>query len=1196
MAITVQHAFTSPVPDGSHTGMLQPSHWNSAHIVNISGYANEYHNHQAGIEKSDITNLLPAVTIGAGTFTVDTGNVWMFDDVDMDIMTVHTIAASGTLTPADDTTTYVCADGTTNQWVLITSLTSIDYIRYVPYFIVYKRAGSTSLHTQNIALLAHGEVESHHQRVLSCERYARETGYEQISVDASLQLTSDAGVIWSVNTRYSPGAITAATRQFPCYHSGGVWTVGASHTTPVIENLYYDDGTGLVALSTGQWVINYIYRGVEDQDHMYTVLSTAYSSLEEAKASGVIGTLPGLISSHAVLIGRVIVQQSQLVDPVNIESAFLATFAAATPVTTHNDLTGIMGDIAGYHLNSFQYGALSSINATGASNSYLKANGQWGGVTAVVGTNYATQSVSTGASSHVLYGDGRWASVAGGGGGFTLNGQTSPQTLTAGVGLSHLTGTSGQTFQIATSYGAQFQASGNYASTNHSHTNYASQSVSTAASSHVLMGNGGWSSIPAQTGNFASTNAVVANLNGQTGGQTITGGAGISHVTATSGQTFQIATSYGAQFQVSGNYQTTGNYMSTAASQSFAATTAFATSSPITGTVNSTSWNIGLNTSAAGFAHTHAYQAAGNYISTGAVTGYGTNVVKQTTTANASNSYLQADGGWGGITAAVGTNLATQSVSTGASSHVLYGDGRWDSVAGGTGGGGFTLNGQTSPQTLTAGAGLSHVTATSGQTFQIATSYGAQFQASGNYQTTGNYQTAGNYVSTNAVSGFAVQTVSTMATSHVLMGNGGWSSIPTQTASLVNTSAVPLLASMATGTTSGANGAIATAAGAATVYFANSSSYAATGHTHNQYLATNSGIQSVNGSAAASNYVLAAGGYMTTASATSGLTFGVATSALSTVFQTAGNYQTTGNYASTNFSGFAEQTVSTKTASSEFLAADGGYYSIAGGGVTNNYSGGIFGAIQGGASTTVSSGTVYLQGSGVTLAFSTSTNGSHTLNISGGGGGGAATLSQYAYPRDWVMATSGSTLITSQVHLKHLEMQANVAISAIDLPLALGCGSTTSGTQSVTINATAVFYTMNAGVLSPFLAGTFTTGRTFTSNGTASIVGNRMFQIPLASTTVLTPNDYWIGYQVQMSGWSSTVVTNMIASGSVPSLFLDWGSSVTTSNGTNIQEFQGMIAAAMTATSNTWNSTAVNRGAASWYRANIPVLIRNVAY
>ena len=368
------------------------------------GAAPLYHNHQAGLEGE------PAITDnGDGTLSIATGECWFYTDATRDTMVLHTLAGGTTLTPTNDVAGYVCADRDANDWAILTDITAIDYLQYVPYFIVFKRTGSNNMHFQKEPLGSHGEVEAHHQRVLSCERYARESGFSQISVDGAMNITSDAGVFWAVNRRYSLPAISAATRQFFNYHSASAWTV-ASHTAPVINNTQFDNGADLQSLGAGEWVINYVYKGVEDQDHCYTVLSTNYATVDEAKAAGVIGALPELITSHAVLIGRVIVQNGAAVDPANIESAFTSTFAATTPVTAHNDLTGIQGGTTGsqyYHVPASIFSRLTggsyagtgfsgtnisgTINSAGVSLS-VAAPGGGGNTVTVSGSNGTFQS------------------------------------------------------------------------------------------------------------------------------------------------------------------------------------------------------------------------------------------------------------------------------------------------------------------------------------------------------------------------------------------------------------------------------------------------------------------------------------------------------------------------------------------------------------------------------------------------------------------------------------------------------------------------------------------------------------------------------------------------------------------------------------------------------------------------------------
>jgi hypothetical protein len=317
-----------------------------------NGKADPYHNHQAGIVGSPI--VTEGTSGNAGKIQMGAIVAWFFDDSTKVAMSAHTIAESAYLTPTDDVTGYICADKVTDGWVILDSADSIDYLQYIPCLIVFKRAGSNSLHTQMIDLQFRGEIEAHHNRVIRCAKYDREPGaLESISVDASLNITGSGGYVWASNHRYSILAITTATRQFQCEIINGVWAVNpASHTSPVINNAQYNAVAGLQTLDTGKFTINYIYRGIEDQDHLYTVMGTQeYDTAELAQADNSLPATPNLISSHAMFIGRVIVGKN-LTTGFVIESAFKTIFAASTAVTDHGSLSGLADDDHTQYLTS----------------------------------------------------------------------------------------------------------------------------------------------------------------------------------------------------------------------------------------------------------------------------------------------------------------------------------------------------------------------------------------------------------------------------------------------------------------------------------------------------------------------------------------------------------------------------------------------------------------------------------------------------------------------------------------------------------------------------------------------------------------------------------------------------------------------------------------------------------------------------
>ncbi len=87
-------------------------------------------------------------------------------------------------------------------------------------------------------------------------------------------------------------------------------------------------------------MVNWYFRGQEVNDHLYEVWSNdEYDSVADAQLS-VEPLLPELITSHAFLCGRIIVQVSATTGYV--ESAFVRVFQS-TQVTNHNDLLGLQG-------------------------------------------------------------------------------------------------------------------------------------------------------------------------------------------------------------------------------------------------------------------------------------------------------------------------------------------------------------------------------------------------------------------------------------------------------------------------------------------------------------------------------------------------------------------------------------------------------------------------------------------------------------------------------------------------------------------------------------------------------------------------------------------------------------------------------------------------------------------------------------
>lgn len=307
---------------------------------------------------------------GNGTVTVAANTASFYADANKTTLQTFTIAG-GVVSLTDQKANYIVADHNSNIFVALTDPALVDYVRYLPYAEVYRNGNN--VHVQISPIFGNGEIEANHDRISKTNRYARETGLDAISVNEYLEITISGGVVWVINKPYTIPASSTSSRGFFEYHNAGIWS-STSALNPKINNSQYDNGTNLVTLTDGYWNINYIYRGIEDQDHVYVVLSSGeYATAELAKSAGIIGDVPEMVTSHAMLVGRVIAQKGATSNFV-IESSFTNTFAGASPVSTHNNLSGLQGGTDGeyYHLTAGQH-TVATTAATGTNDGYLSA-------------------------------------------------------------------------------------------------------------------------------------------------------------------------------------------------------------------------------------------------------------------------------------------------------------------------------------------------------------------------------------------------------------------------------------------------------------------------------------------------------------------------------------------------------------------------------------------------------------------------------------------------------------------------------------------------------------------------------------------------------------------------------------------------------------------------------------------------------
>lgn len=288
-----------------------------------------------------------------------------------------------------DVTNYVVADYNNGNPVfdVFTDTALIDRKKVLPYAHIFKRTGSTAIHTQLRPLRAFGEVEDHYERVASsndCYGVATDA-LNDLGIDTGLNVELTGGRVWAVNHEYEIVNVTVDTRLFWCLFYNGQWNytsgkgiastvltfeptqktissgaggllasgiiqgtkfktnstnnpgpftvvtvndttitvteslIGETRATsitfwPQLDNLHYNDQTngtnGLGLLNPGEFTCNCIWRGIENEDHMYAMVdATPYATLDAALAAMMPMDLPQLPISHAKLVGKLVIQQ-----------------------------------------------------------------------------------------------------------------------------------------------------------------------------------------------------------------------------------------------------------------------------------------------------------------------------------------------------------------------------------------------------------------------------------------------------------------------------------------------------------------------------------------------------------------------------------------------------------------------------------------------------------------------------------------------------------------------------------------------------------------------------------------------------------------------------------------------------------------------------------------------------------------------
>ena len=305
---------------------------------------------------------------GGGNITVNSINVNLFDNSAFIGGAKQYTLSALTATLTDGVNNYIVGDynGGSPIMRITTDVNEITESNVVPLLTIYR--GGTTLHSLDWDSLGLGLANKVHQSIVKTQRYRRESGLA-LSESGTRNVNVSAGVLWVGANKQNISSIASLTDNIIYFQR----TAPSAWTTQIIQsynNTEYFNGTTTVALSNNRYAVNWLYRGVESQKHLYMVLGEGDYTLAQAQASQPPSSLPPNITSHGLLVGRIIVLKGASV-ATQIDSAFNVVFTQSA-ASVHNDLSGLQGGTSGeyYHLTQSKFNAVENITASGTQTNF----------------------------------------------------------------------------------------------------------------------------------------------------------------------------------------------------------------------------------------------------------------------------------------------------------------------------------------------------------------------------------------------------------------------------------------------------------------------------------------------------------------------------------------------------------------------------------------------------------------------------------------------------------------------------------------------------------------------------------------------------------------------------------------------------------------------------------------------------------
>lgn len=279
---------------------------------------------------------------GNGTITVGSTTCMLYDNANFTGGAKYYTITGGTFTPINNISSTLAIDyngGTPIMQIQVQGLS--DFSSNIPIVTIYRSGNNISFLSWDST--AQGLSDKILERLVRTQRFARQSGLSLGEI-ATRTITITAGITYNGVTKIYLDACSSATDPTTLWaHVAGVYTPS---TITQYNNTQYDNGTDLVTLTANRYAVNWIYRQEAVSPGINVLIGTGDYTLSQAIAAQPPATVPDVIRTHSVLVGRIIVQKNAS-SAYQISSAFVTPFEPS-PISSHADLTNLDYASAGH--------------------------------------------------------------------------------------------------------------------------------------------------------------------------------------------------------------------------------------------------------------------------------------------------------------------------------------------------------------------------------------------------------------------------------------------------------------------------------------------------------------------------------------------------------------------------------------------------------------------------------------------------------------------------------------------------------------------------------------------------------------------------------------------------------------------------------------------------------------------------------